>query len=452
MKHTLKWAGVITILAFLVVSCGGNNGGPPGVDRTGLQAAIAEAQARLADTDVSTNGADVHDNRYWTNNAVRTTFQAAIASAQSVNANGAATQGEVTAAATAMSAAITAFTATTVRTLGSLPLDQVSRAGLNAAINDAIALRDGTEIAPNGNNLMSTVFWATQTAHTTFSGHITTAEGVRDDTASTQEQVDSARNALIAAHNTFYNARNPGALAPFGGFLGMPARLSGQVYYLDWTPAGLPSFTVSSVDATVTAWGSTVGTITNGILDVTLGTPTSPLSSIGTFWLIQDLENVFNNVTVSNDAVQAATLNLSTSNPGGGLGREFASGTDANFSDQLVWFIYVSAGVTISGTGRVNTFTDDGFTETITTTTFSLPLRQGWNAVHEIRIGSFTETSGAMNISLHHRNPGHPVRWVLDGGGGGGAPPAPPPGGYGSIEPAVQELPSQASRWLRARR
>ena len=43
--HTLKWAGVITILAFLAVSCGGNGDPPPGIDRSGLGAAFAEPPA-----------------------------------------------------------------------------------------------------------------------------------------------------------------------------------------------------------------------------------------------------------------------------------------------------------------------------------------------------------------------------------------------------------------------
>jgi len=193
----LKWAGVISILAFLAVSCGGNGDPPPGIDRSGLGAAIATAQAMLADTDVSATTIEVHQGRYWTTAAVRAIFQSEIARAQSTYANAEATQGMVSTAATLMRDATSAFD--DARELGTLALHLVSPAGLNAAISDAEALIANTVAAANGASLQSTAFWATQAVHTTFQAAITAAATVRDNAASTQAQVNTARDTLIAA-------------------------------------------------------------------------------------------------------------------------------------------------------------------------------------------------------------------------------------------------------------
>ncbi|MCL2380595.1 MAG: FIVAR domain-containing protein [Treponema sp.] len=466
--HTLKWAGVITILAFLAVSCGGDGDPPPGIDRSGLGAAIATAQAMLAGTDVSANGADVHDNRYWTSGTDRGILQSAIDSARSVYNNPAATQAAINAAATIMRDATDDFD--DARAPGTLPTDQVSLAGLNTAISDAIALRNSTEEAQTGASFPPTVFWATQAAHNTFQAAITAATTVRDNADSTQAQVDTARDTLIVAHGVFNTARSPGTLDPHGGFLGLPpVHLSGQVYTVtrpdDFAP---PIYTLSNVNATVTSsefYPSTIGTIANGILDVTLGTPSSfSFQNIQDSWLIEFLEDVFNNVTVSDNAVQIAELSLGTSDPGGNLGRGFSSGAITNFRDEYVRFMFVSADVTIGGTGRPNVFACDCVywdgacyceedigacycAGTLTTTTFSITLRQGWNAILGVEAGN--AITGAMTMSLYHRNPGPPVRWVHSVWDGGGF--------FAdsldlSLEPAIQERPGRANRWLGGRR
>jgi len=450
--HALKWAGIITILAFLAVSCGGNDDPPPGIDRSGLGAAIGAAQAMLADTDIAATAIEVHQGRYWTTAAERTAFQSAIASAQSTYANPAATQGMLNAAATAMRDATGVFD--DAREPGMLPLDQVSRAGLNAAISDATALIANTEVAANGANLQSTVFWATQAAHTTFQAAITAAAAVHDNADSTQPDVNTARGTLIAAHGVFDTARSPGTLDPQAGFLGLPpVRLSGQVYTITWPDAfSAPIYTPSTVNTTVTSGflGLPIGTITNGILDATLDTPTSLTNIEDSTWF-EDLEVEHNNVTASNPAAQIAVMFLYTSDPNGDLYRQFTGGTLANLRGDWVQFIYVSADVTITGTGGTFTETYDGITYTVTTQDFSLPLRQGWNAVHSAGTVSYNFTAGTAtaNESLHHRNPGPPVRWVHSvwRGGNGFADSLDLP-----VEPAMQEQPGRASRWLGGRR
>jgi len=103
MKKAILLAGIVSILALAIIGCGnpagggggGGNGGGNEVNRTALQNAIAGAEALLAATYQSPNGADVHLDKYWTNAEQRLTFQNAIAAARAVLANDAATQAEV---------------------------------------------------------------------------------------------------------------------------------------------------------------------------------------------------------------------------------------------------------------------------------------------------------------------------------------------------------------------
>jgi len=466
--HTLKWAGVISILAFLAVSCGGNGAPPPGIDRSGLGAAIGAAQAMLDGTYVSANGTDVPAGSYWTSGTDRGILQSAIDSARSVYNNTAATQAAINAAATIMRDATVDFEPRPGTYDGT-----VNRAGLNTAIFDAQRLLAGTQEADDGTRLPPSVYWATPDVRAAFQAAITAATNA-GAAATTQVQVTNALAALATAQNTFDNLRRPGTLDPHGGFLGQTAHLSGRVYEINWTAAGQPSFAPSTVNATVTSWAfssNTVGTITGGFLDVTLGTPTS-LSNIEVQGLIEDLERDHANVTVSNPAAQIAFLSLDTSDPDGWLYREYFSGTLTNYTVNWVRFIYVSADVRITGTGRPNTHTcqcgstywgpDDepvftpncdceewfGFCPCdgmiVRTADFDITLSRGWNALHTVETAIVAAAGSTINVALHHRNPGPPVRWVFEQDDWDGY--------SATIEPAMQELPGRASPWLGGRR
>jgi len=80
---------------------------------------------------------------------------------------------------------------------------QVDLSGLAAAISDAETLLDATVVSADGSDVQPAVFWATQAAHTIFADAVATAISVRGNTASTQAQVDTAHDELVAAYNAF---------------------------------------------------------------------------------------------------------------------------------------------------------------------------------------------------------------------------------------------------------
>jgi len=85
---------------------------------------------------------------------------------------------------------------------------QVDLSGLNAAISTAQALLGATEVSADGSDVEDAAFWVTQTVHSTFSNAISEAASVRDNTASTQEQVNAAQNTLAAVREVFSAARS----------------------------------------------------------------------------------------------------------------------------------------------------------------------------------------------------------------------------------------------------
>lgn|GEM_PF-2531406 len=82
-------------------------GDPLAAARAALQGRIADANALLANTQTSTNGADVATNAYWTTLAIRNTFTAAITTAE--NALPGTSQAALDTARTNLNTAITTF-------------------------------------------------------------------------------------------------------------------------------------------------------------------------------------------------------------------------------------------------------------------------------------------------------------------------------------------------------
>jgi len=207
MRKTMLTAGILAILALLIVGCDTGNGAPT-VDRSALNTAIAAAQTALDNTVASADGTDVSTTDFWTTQAVRTTFQDAVTAATTVRDNTGATQIQVDSALGTLVTATGTFNS--ARSAGTLPAGQVSRAGLNTAITDANTLLTDTRVSADGADIPTTAYWTTQTVRTTFQNAVTAATTVRDNAGATQTQVDSARDTLVAATGAFNTARRAG--------------------------------------------------------------------------------------------------------------------------------------------------------------------------------------------------------------------------------------------------
>jgi len=185
----------------------GTYGLPPGVIRTALADAIGAAEALLYATEVSIDGADVPPAEFWTTQAVRDTFEDAVEAAEGVYGNAAATQAQVDAALTTLTAAHGVFFA--ARALGRYGVpDGVDRSELVAAISAARSLLYATEVSVDGTDILPTEFWTTQAVHDTFEDAIEAAEAV--PAAADQAAVDAATETLTAAHGVFNTARRLG--------------------------------------------------------------------------------------------------------------------------------------------------------------------------------------------------------------------------------------------------
>jgi len=114
---------------------------------------------------------------------------------------------------------------------GVLPPPEVDLSGLNAAISDAETLLASTAVSADGSDVEPDVYWATPAAHNTFANAISTAIGVRDNTASTQAQVNSAAATLRDATSAFALELMPGTLSPPPEIVEM-VRVGGGVFYL----------------------------------------------------------------------------------------------------------------------------------------------------------------------------------------------------------------------------
>jgi len=209
------------------------------VDRTALAQAIAAAQVLLAQTETSSDGADVPATAHWTTATVRTAFDNAINTAQSVRDNTNATQAQINAAVTTLADAQVTFS--TARLPGTYtPVVIVDRTALAQAIAAAQDLLAQTETSPDGYDIPATASWTTATVRTAFDNAINTAQDVHDNTAATQIEVDAATATLEAAHTTFDTARLPGTFIPGGNFEidfspGMATNVQGPTVYLGYT-------------------------------------------------------------------------------------------------------------------------------------------------------------------------------------------------------------------------
>lgn len=149
-------------------------------DTASLVAVVTDATALQGATTVGTAAGNVSQ-------ADKDAYAAAIAAAQAVINNGAATQAEIDAAVNALERATAAFRAAIVTRL---PVDKTA---LAQAITDASALQGATTVGSAAGN----VSLADKDA---YAAAIAAAQAVSDNAAATQAEIDAAVTAL--AHGT----------------------------------------------------------------------------------------------------------------------------------------------------------------------------------------------------------------------------------------------------------
>jgi hypothetical protein len=139
------------VMALVVVGCdnpsGGSNGGA--VDKTALAAAIVMANSAKDGVFTSEDGADVTTDKQWVTQAVKDVFTAAIATAQGVHDNAAATQAQADSAKTTLDAAVGIFNdaKSDGTKLGAISLDVTGTHIFETAAAKTVTVTNNTEDA-----------------------------------------------------------------------------------------------------------------------------------------------------------------------------------------------------------------------------------------------------------------------------------------------------------------
>jgi len=206
-----------------------------------------------------------------------------------------------------------------------------------------------------------------------------------------------------------------------GPYIGQELRLHGRVYQERWDSVSdrwitepfsgnVPNlFGGFWSDGWVTLPGGS-GAVTNGQLSFTMGVPSTP-RSVGQ--LFGWLDYYFNNLAISNPNARMAAIE-ELRGPGGHEFWRSGGGT----------FIYVASNVTISGAGRTWTERwgcycwnctcshpcDCAGSAQLTTNTFRLDLRQGWNAIHFVEQMT---SANAYSLSVRAGLPPGPAVWYM---------------------------------------
>jgi hypothetical protein len=205
-------------------------------------------------------------------------------------------------------------------------------------------------------------------------------------------------------------------------YLGDELVLSGEVYTAVKVTPGIMRYTPFTGTETVygvygEGWWNGIpqnngeGGITNGNLSYTLGTPRY-LDSIRD---IKDLFSLTDLINASDTSVSYYLLDLTTPN-GDDLRRVemkgYASSSSYSETWEYVHFVYVDGDVTLSGvTSSGFDEYEDGSTFTWTSPSFSLDLKQGWNAVYCKWAVSGSGSSMTITETWALKNPA--LKWVL---------------------------------------
>ena len=258
---------------------------------------------------------------------------------------------------------------------------------LELVINAANAAKEGVVTSTNGADVLSTVYWVSETRMDVFITAIANAQAVYYAEDSEQSLVNSERNKLTAAITVFNTQKRLGTKIVDEDNTGNNLSITNvQVFYSRRRdePANVsrsfdqinPFFLVNqsgylSIRQTIS--GSPTVEIFNGKLNISLGTPYA--SVLGSFseWINSNSINP-SAITISNRNTKGfGIFNFGTDNP------SFASVFKQNADEDQVIFLYVNEPVTVYGI-IINEQTSGDFTNT-SREEWALDLRTGWNTV-----------------------------------------------------------------------
>jgi hypothetical protein len=168
-----------------------------------LDEAIDAANAAVAEVVVSVDGTDVDEGEAWVTAEVKAALEAAIAEAEAMLADPDATDEEKEDAAKALTLAMTRFNEAKETKSGTA----ADKTALNAAITAANTAKTGVLVDSSEANVPEGALWVTKTVSDTFNAAITAAQAVAAKAASTQAEVDKAETDLKAATETFTKAK-----------------------------------------------------------------------------------------------------------------------------------------------------------------------------------------------------------------------------------------------------
>jgi len=202
---------------------------------------------------------------------------------------------------------------------------------------------------------------------------------------------------------------------------------SGEVTVSDWQvytmTQNMTNFTVTYTytpytgDMTLES-GFGTATIIGGKLSFTLGTPAldSWTPDRFSYWTAI-LSERYDTLTASDPSVKGSLLAQDMFS----TDRYYLSKGYCTFSGSLtsgtvtfedVMYLYVDRDVTISGTGKTSTYTEEGKTHTTKTENFSLALKAGWNVIYNKTVDSINSTNETATMTRSLANPSH-LRWFL---------------------------------------
>jgi hypothetical protein len=170
------------------------------VNKTALEAKIAEAEQAKLGVATSVDGSDVAQGIKWVTSAAMLNFEIAITTAKAA-VSAATTQTAVDNLLAALNSAINTFT--NAQQNGSKTTG-FTQAELTALIVSANAAKTGVKTSANGDDTGPAEYWVSQNVLTTFNNAITTAQNAAGD-------FDSAYFALVTAINTFNAAKALGS-------------------------------------------------------------------------------------------------------------------------------------------------------------------------------------------------------------------------------------------------
>ena len=178
------------------------------VNTTALNNKITDAKAALVGITVTDDGATVDQNEFWVTTTVKSTFDTAIQTAETVKNNTAALQADVDNAVTTLNTAITTFTG--AKQAGQKPTDF---SVLDAKILESETELAGVETSADGEDVLQTDKWATAADKAALLTAINTAKTVANTTSEKQTDVDAAVITLNSALSLFKTKVDFGSMA-----------------------------------------------------------------------------------------------------------------------------------------------------------------------------------------------------------------------------------------------